>query len=280
MNYHGLSSKDLHLYLKHHGYYTDSINAPEGSKTTTAIRKYLSEEVENSPVYPHVGGISAPTVPYTRQRLAVSQHLFAVLGFEVGKIDGWFGPNTAYAIEQWQNWLRTAMVNGTWLDDLVYESTTQQTIWPKYRQLEQFYGEPGTNHTLLTLPYPHKLAWDTNTVVTRVTVNKRCADAYNRVLQKTLDHYSMDGIQRLGLDLFGGCFNDRVMRGGSRLSVHAFAAAFDYDPLRNQLRWDSRQAAFAQPAYKKWFEYWESEGARSLGRDHNYDWMHTEFCQG
>jgi hypothetical protein len=79
--------------------------------------------------------------------------------------------------------------------------------------------------------------------------------------------------------LFGGCLNVRRMRGGSAWSMHSWGIAFDFDPDRNQLRWGRDRAAFAKPEYNKWFELWEEEGAVSLGRVRNFDWMHVQFAR-
>ena len=47
----------------------------------------------------------------------------------------------------------------------------------------------------------------------------------------------------------------------------------------NQLRWGKDKAAFARPEYARWFDLWEEEGALSLGRVRNYDWMHVQFAR-
>jgi hypothetical protein len=67
------------------------------------------------------------------------------------------------------------------------------------------------------------------------------------------------------------------MRGGNAWSMHSWGIAFDFDPDRNQLKWGRDKAAFGRPEYGKWFELWE-EGAISLGRARNFDWMQTQFA--
>ena len=83
---------------------------------------------------------------------------------------------------------------------------------------------------------------------------------------------------RLGLDLFGGCFNYRPMRGGTALSMHSWGIAYDGDPERNQLRWGRDRAEFAKPAFDPFWAIVEAHGAVSLGRARNYDWMHFQFA--
>lgn len=92
-------------------------------------------------------------------------------------------------------------------------------------------------------------------------------------------HYGEQRIRDLGLDLFGGCYNNRKMRGGSNLSMHALAIAIDHDPERNQLRWGRDRAAFAKPVYDAWWRFWADEGWVSLGRERDMDWMHIQAAR-
>ena len=95
------------------------------------------------------------------------------------------------------------------------------------------------------------------------------------VLERVQDHYG-DQISELGLDMWGGCYNKRKMRGGSRWSTHSWGIAIDWDPSRNQLKWKANQANFAKPEYDIWWKLWEDEGFTSLGRAKNYDYMHVQ----
>jgi len=95
-------------------------------------------------------------------------------------------------------------------------------------------------------------------------------------LSGVLAHYGQAEIRRLRLDLFGGCYNYRRMRGGSAWSTHAWGIALDFDPDRNQLSWGRDKASFAKAEFDKWWEIWENEGWTSLGRTKNYDWMHVQ----
>jgi hypothetical protein len=61
--------------------------------------------------------------------------------------------------------------------------------------------------------------------------------------------------------------------------MHSWGIAFDFDPDHNQLKWDHTRASFARPEYKKWLDLWEEEGAVSLGRARDYDWMHIQFAR-
>lgn len=153
------------------------------------------------------------------------------------------------------------------------------TKWPKQSECPSFYGRPGTGHTMLDLPYPMRIAWDKKHTITRITIHSKCSDSAWRVLAMTLSHYGMDKIKDLGLDLFGGCFNNRVMRGGTQLSMHAFACAIDFDPERNQLKWGPKEARLAKPDAEKFWEFWEAEGWVSLGRSRGFDYMHVQAAR-
>lgn len=151
--------------------------------------------------------------------------------------------------------------------------TTQQIIAK--------YGKPdddGSDYLVtLNLPYPMRLAWDKDTTVTRIRCHRLIEDKLSAVFSDLLDHYGLPELQRLGIDLFGGCFAFRKMRGGKDWSRHAWAIAIDLDPDRNSLKATSKTAQFAKPAYKPMIDIFYKYGFISLGREKNYDWMHFEI---
>lgn len=155
--------------------------------------------------------------------------------------------------------------------------------WPSQDMAEMnaFYGKIGDESqlTYVDTPYPMKLAWDKRKTLTRFRCNKKVAESIKRVLTKVLSHYGQDKISELGLDLWGGCHNIRVMRGGTKASMHSWAIAIDFDPARNQLQWGRDRAAFAAPDYEYWWQCWEEEGWVSLGRARNFDWMHVQAAR-
>jgi len=150
--------------------------------------------------------------------------------------------------------------------------------WPRDANddLKKFYGDPGTDLTFLTLPYPLIVAWDLSKTVRRLTCHRLVHDSLGRIFSETLATYGQAEISRLRLDLFGGCYNKRLIRGGTRWSTHAFGAAVDIDPDNNLLRWGSDKATLAKADYEPFWEIVEAEGWISLGRSKNYDWMHFQ----
>ena len=147
------------------------------------------------------------------------------------------------------------------------------------KQITQIYGQPnqqGSYLTTIQLPFPMRLAWDKKTSVTKMRVHKKVAQDFINVFNELLAVYGLTKIQELGIDLFGGCFNFRAMRGGSDYSRHSWGIAIDLDPERNQLKETSKTARFARPEYKPMIDIFYKHGFISLGREKNYDWMHFE----
>lgn len=191
-------------------------------------------------------------------------------GIDAGPLDGYWGPQTAYAYEvMWG-------ASSNWRDS-EREPVETEGPFPTQREsdLTNYYGAPGTNQGKVATPYPLKIAWDTGSVVNRFTCHEKLVDPIGRVLERVQDHYG-DDISSLGLDLWGGCFNKRKMRGGTKWSTHSWGIAIDWDPSNNQLKWKDDRASFANPVYNKWWALWEEEGFVSLGRAKNYDWMHVQ----
>lgn len=154
------------------------------------------------------------------------------------------------------------------------------TVWPTQSGCRSFYGAPGTGHATLMLPFPMRLAWDKNTVLKRFTIHQKCLASAQRAFARILEAYPSESVRdNLGITLFGGCFANRVMRGGSSLSMHAFACAIDFDPERNQLKWSAKQARMAKPDFAAFWDAWEREGWVSLGRARNFDWMHVQAAR-
>lgn len=151
------------------------------------------------------------------------------------------------------------------------------------QQLFDKYGKPTQNGSpylvSIKLPYPMRLAWDLNTKVNTIRCHKLIADKLLGVFNDLLAHYGYEKIVELGIDLFGGCFNYRKMRGGSDYSRHSWGVAIDLDPDRNELHESAKTARFARPEYKPMINIFYKWGFQGLGPEKDYDWMHFQIAE-
>lgn len=149
------------------------------------------------------------------------------------------------------------------------------------KQLIKKYGKPnetGLDYLVsIILPYPMRLSWEKKVKVTKMQCHKLVADKFLLVFNDLLEHYGYEKIVELGIDLFGGCFSYRKMRGGTEFSRHSWGVAIDLDPERNLLKESSKTARFARPEYKPMIDIFYKHGFISLGVEKNYDWMHFEI---
>ncbi|MCP4744839.1 MAG: M15 family peptidase [Desulfobacteraceae bacterium] len=216
----------------------------------------------------------------TRKAVGFVQLLAIENDIDPGKLDGYWGPQTQFTYESLVSLLIEGKEAELWRpEDLPDENPNN---WPSQKQEEniiRFYGEIAKNQTNIDLPYPHTLAWEKSTTISRFLCHERVHDSLLRVLIRVLDHYGMHKIRNLGLDLWGGCFNVRSMRGGKRPSMHSWGIALDYYPSKNLVRWGRDRAEFAKPIYNMWWKFWEDEGWVSIGRQRNFDWMHVQAAK-
>lgn len=144
------------------------------------------------------------------------------------------------------------------------------------------YGQPGDpdNLTIIQLPYEMRIAWDLKTIVSKIQCHKLIAPNLQEVFRILEIQYGYERIKELGIDLYGGCVNVRLMRGSkTKWSRHAWGLAIDLDPARNKLKETRKTARFARPEYKLMIDIFYANGFFSLGREQNRDWMHFEINQ-
>lgn len=216
--------------------------------------------------------------------------------FPVGEIDGVIGAETTKALIAFQASRRlptTGLADAVTVEALRATSTgtvprpadpvqavaSAPSAWPRQAAVPNFYGERGSHLTSFEVPYDMVLAWDASARVKRITCHQLVADAALRVYQKTAGIYSAAERVDLGLNKFGGSFNIRKMRGGTSWSMHSWAIAFDHDPERNSLNTHKPKARLSQEDAVPFWEAWEAEGAVSLGRARDYDYMHAQFAR-
>ncbi len=275
---------EVQTELKAKGLYSGAIDNDYGPRTDGAIEALLA----TNHVVNYAGWSDA------RQLIAAQQVLCKLRDIEVGGIDGRIGPQTRHAFVVYDarkanGWKPVATVE-TWRDapmppvpashplPSAPTITVPRVASPRQSGVEAFYGSVGSNQTSLTLPFPMRLAWDTGTVVRKYSCHAKVREAMECVWKSTLDHYGLDEIQRLRLDLFGGCLNVRKMRGGSSWSMHSWGIAVDVDPEHNQLKFTRSQATLDGPEYDHFWAVVYATGAISLGRERDYDFMHWQYA--
>ena len=215
-----------------------------------------------------------------RKSVAFVQLVATEKKIETGKMDGYWGPQTEYAFGVLERVILLGEEPEIWRPEELPDNNPND--WPQQSiedSFTAFYGNVGEHQTMIELPYPHRLSWDKRRIIHRFQCHKKVHDSLFRVLSRVLEAYRIEDIRHLRLDLWGGCFSVRKMRGGTRYSTHSWGISIDYDPEQNKLKWGRDRAAFARPEYDTWWRLWEEEGWISLGRHRNFDWMHIQAAK-
>lgn len=221
-----------------------------------------------------------PSFSKRRKLVAFIQLQAQLQNIDTGPLDGYWGPQTQYAYSQLKIIAESGHPELPWRPESLEDVNPNN--WPSQgtdAELIEVYGEPGTGQVMLELPFLHRLSWDTETRVSRMQCHQKVHDSIGRVLQNVLETYGIEQIRELRLDVWGGCYNKRKMRGGDRWSMHSWGIALDYDPNRNRLKWGRDRSRFAREEYEDWWKCWEIEGWVSLGRLRNFDWMHVQAAK-
>lgn len=161
------------------------------------------------------------------------------------------------------------------------DATTLEPIahrWPKEAEAPEFYGYSDGSakweaDNLVVFDAPYTLYMD-GTPVKRIRCHKKVADSLKLILTKILALYKTpEMLRHVGLDQYDGCYNYRPVRGRTRLSMHAYGAAVDFDAAHNPLgATHGTMPAEVVAIFKG--EDWRWGGDYS-GRK---DWMHFEAC--
>jgi len=249
------------------GYYDGAIDGDPGPQTWAAVA--VTER--NAP-----NGSEGWS---TRRRLvAAGQRVLNAMEYGAGTVDGYAGHNTREAL-------------GAWLADLAglpFKALDREPLkafasaYPLQKDMAAFYGPAGGKACtagVVHLPCHFVIAWNTRQTITSFRCHEKVARPLRAIFQQAHDHYGQKRFLELELNVFGGCFNHRNMRGGSTLSTHAYGAAVDLNPTKNQLRWGADRAQFAGPDYVDWWDIVESHGGVPAGRAWGKDWMHFQFAR-
>lgn len=126
------------------------------------------------------------------------------------------------------------------IKDTATVSKLKKNVWPLQSEMTRKFGVPNyggkfrSNMTEIQLPYT---MWMDDIKITKVWMNKICADSLLRVLTHVwdLNERDYDKIKAQQLHVFSGTWNIRPMRGGSNLSTHAYGLAIDIAAPYNAL---------------------------------------------
>ncbi len=123
------------------------------------------------------------------------------------------------------------------------------STWPTQAECTAFYGNPsGSNGkpnpgweraNLVSVPLPWKAfaSWDAAISIKSVRMHRKVEASLRAVLGEIWDGFGrrQAEVELARMHLVGGGYNFRLMRGGSRLSMHAYGCAVDFDPAMNGL---------------------------------------------
>ncbi|WP_416414496.1 M15 family metallopeptidase [Pantoea sp. App145] len=119
--------------------------------------------------------------------------------------------------------------------------------WPHQNEVDSFYGDPrgangeeseswvAENIVYVRPPWEIVTAWDFMPVKSGVKIHKKCADSLETIFTRIWDaaDQQQQKINEWGMNLYAGGFNFRIMRNATRLSMHSWGCAIDFDSAKN-----------------------------------------------
>lgn len=167
-------------------------------------------------------------------------------------------------------------------------------ISPTQRECDVFYGNPrGRGGAVVSQKwYAENIVyvlplWPMNmgTIkITRIPFHRKAAQALSDVFADIKQHFELAYIQAAGLQIFGGSYNYRVMRGGTALSMHAYGCAIDFDPTNNGLGDRTPKLANYRPVIDVFYKHGAIWGGDWNGNgdtldERRCDGMHFQFAR-
>lgn len=196
------------------------------------------------------------------------------------KVDGVFGPITEYRLSKLVKPVFAPVPEkGLFGTELILppRSAFNATLpLDNTKSLKAYYGEPGENLVRMTFPYPMFYG---DKLVKTTLVNRKAKEAFENLFEGILNAYTRSDINELELNAYSGCFNNRAIRGGTRISTHAFAIAMDLCAVKNRLRTPLKYALFGQKQYQAYWDAVYAAGFTSLGLESNRDVMHISLTR-
>ena len=123
---------------------------------------------------------------------------------------------------------------------------------------------------LFPLPFALPLSWDLKTSVARVRCHERMVPIFTSIFVAIKDANLQDR-----LSSFGGCFQYRMQRTGTKLSTHAWGIAIDLNAESNQQGTDGNMDAGIVQVFKDSGFEWGGDWSGRVK-----DPMHFQFATG
>lgn len=145
-------------------------------------------------------------------------------------------------------------------------------------KIEKKYGKActETNLVIANIAFPLKLSWNKSQTTTKIQCHKLVKSDIENIFKDILKEYGLPKIKELGIDLYGGCYNCRLMRGGTKQSMHSWGIAIDIFPELNGLKTPFVKSQFSKPEYKAMIDIFYKYGWENLGVEKGYDAMHFQ----
>lgn len=155
--------------------------------------------------------------------------------------------------------------------------------------IKRYYGDPdpdgdmvfdpdwiADHTTVYTLPMPLRLSWDfSSRSATRIRAHNYVGEAMLEALAEIRDYQGPEWLCEQDLDLFGGCYNPRLTRGGTKLSTHSWGIAIDLNPHRGPMGQSGDMPDFIVQAFTKRGFEWGGDWPMPY-----CDGMHFQACKG
>jgi hypothetical protein len=152
--------------------------------------------------------------------------------------------------------------------------TDTKFVAPLYKDIRSFYGDAvadASNQVVFVSPVPMCIAWNVNHYVGNFLCHSKVAESLYNILVDLKYTYGIEQLEKLGVNVFGGCYNYQRVRNGNRFCTHSWGIALSLNPQKNRYDDDVTKALFAKPEYKQlidtFYKYgWFNEGVE-LGKN-------------
>jgi len=150
-------------------------------------------------------------------------------GLYLGTVDGDPGPQFRAAVLTWKKENASSVVSAPVPVEIL--SKLQHNVWPLEADAPAFFGYPPT---LSPVVPPFRMTYE-GTVLGKISVNAKLVASVNRIFAAVAAYFNHDqvALDASGITVFDGCYNDRTIQGSSRKSMHALAAAIDFNAAQN-----------------------------------------------